>query len=269
MVNNFTSTEASAPTVPGEADLQDIRARFIRATKRYDLIANGDLVSNVDNGADDWINAGQRFLDWKVFHRRQLRRNFEALTVDDFFIKIERSIAIERVTVIDSTDGRTDITTGYLEPAEFWISHSKLVSDWDSGKPTTWTNHRLALSPEQRAATSDSLDALGVVGHDDIDFSHTFLEEGIAFFPKADAVYTIEIVARFESETLSDDTDFSYWTVRFPDLLVLASAYCLDRTMSNTAKQRAWIEAMQPMLDEIDKAEVQIDMYNMQRRLEI
>ena len=38
------------------ATLASVRQDFVRITKRYDLLVNGDFSSNVDNGVNRYIN---------------------------------------------------------------------------------------------------------------------------------------------------------------------------------------------------------------------
>lgn len=260
-LNNLEITEVGGSDAAATANtLADIRQRFIKASRRYDLITNGDLTNNVDNGANWWINEGQRYLDRRVPTTKSSRRHMVSLAADSYNVELQRVIAIERLTFMNAADGRSDITANVFTPADFRREYGALITDWSTGTPLAWTANVIGLSPDHKAKTSGDYTTDGVVDFDDVKFGDHYWYSGILFYPKTDATYTCEIVARFYEEDLVLDTDKSFWTVKHPNLSVIAGCYCLERTMKSQAGMRTWLEAMEPEISDIDRELVEFEM---------
>lgn len=57
---------------------------------------------------------------------------------------------------------------------------------------------------------------------------------GILFYPPADGVYTISVLANFYEKALVNDTDKNFWSINYPNLLVRAALLELEKTYRNT-----------------------------------
>lgn len=92
---------------------------------------------------------------------------------------------------------------------------------------------------------------------------------GIIFNPKADAAYTIEVIGRFYARALSADTDTSYWSVNYPDLLAITASWLAVRQHGSASRARYFLDLMQ--LDQlgINKEFVEFEMSGMDTKLEI
>jgi len=242
------------------ATLVDIRKKFIVASRRYDLITDGDLDTNTDNGANDFINEGQRYLDLVAETPKSLRHLMVVLAEGEFSVEIEGLMQVKSVTVIDSTDGHSNITDGFMGVVEFRNEHPSLISEWDTGTPVDWTLNIIGLAPEQNVETAETFASAGVLDYDAVHFEDDYDYTGLLFYPVADQDYTIDLIGRFMSPKLSANTDVSYWTKRFPGLLVQASCYALARTLKNQAGMRAWLEAMDRELNALDNMTVESTM---------
>jgi hypothetical protein len=248
------------------ADLKEVRRIFIETTGLYDLIVGGDISSNVDNGANAVINAGQDYLDKLVEHPKLLRRHMVKLTQGQFKISIQRVISIRHIFVINA-EGRSDITKNILFYDQFRQEFGDLMKDWDTGEPKWWCPNIIGLSPEQMTKTSTNFTNDGILDFDDITFGDEFAADGILFNPKADGTYTIEVVGEFLSRKLVDDTDTSFWTVKYPDLLALSGNYIHERRMRNAQGMETALAAMQPELDEIDNAMVRFELAGLNNKM--
>ena len=252
--NEFTTSLAAGGTM---SDLVSIREMFVKSTLRYDLVVDGEGGDWSDNGADWFINAGQRYLDMTVGRPRPYRRHQVPLAVDQCTVELQKLISIKSVQIIESGEGRTDITRNVLPPDEFRVKYPDEIADWDTGKPVAWTSNVIGLSPDLKDEESGDFAGDGVLDYDDVKFGNDYAYDGILLYPKCDQAYTLIIIAKFFNPTLVDDSDVSYWTVNFPELLVSAAGYAHERTMKNAAGMRTKLEEMEPIIQEIDNALVE------------
>ena len=321
------------------ATLAEVRADFIRATERYDLITSGDISTNADNGANAWINRGQRYLDQRVEHVKTIRRHQVLLPLGAFQILIPGLIAASRVQIAEAGEGRADISLNYATAADFrQVENSALFSDYGSGKPSAWTDNVITLSSalQDKVATDysatktitdatnaspivvtsgshnlvdhegvvitevagniaangpfqidnvtdDTFELVGSTGdgaytsggtitptildYEDINFGFDYEERGILFNTKADGNYTIILFGKFFSRTLAADSDVSFWTKEHDNLLVMASALQLEKTMQVRARNQYWLEAMAPDILELDKSLAEFDEQGLRGRM--
>jgi hypothetical protein len=78
----------------------------------------------------------------------------------------------------------------------------------------------------------------------------------IIIAPPADAAHTIVVESLLESNELSGDASFSYWTLEHPDILVEATMYKLELSRRNMEGARGWLEGIELALQGIDKDSV-------------
>lgn len=269
MGNTF---DTSAATGPGTGtDLLAIREEFVKTAMRFDLVI--DTVAFADDGANYFINRGQRWLDENAFPHKQSRRHMISLALDEYKLNIKQLLAVERVTIIDPSDGRSDITKNRYTPEEFRIRNPEQPSEWTAGLPSEWALNIIGLSPEQMTKTSADFTTDGVIDFDDIHFAGDatgidWLFNGIVLFPKTDAVRTVEIVGRFRSIDMTLDTDKTFWTVNYPELSVLAATYMVERRMGNAARARFWREQMQSDIHGMEIAEVESELGGREMHME-
>jgi hypothetical protein len=369
------------------AALLAIRTDFVNMSNRYDLINSGSYTS--DNGADDFINKAQRFLDRSVYAPRTQRRYAKRLKTGDFFITLDELISIDAVFVKDASDSEkelTDITSNGFSYQSFRQEYSGAISSWSSGEPSAWAPAPILFSPELAFSeqltngtftigsgwtltgnwaldggtlngTTDSgnvtqgavlavgrtyritftitkvsagsvavlcgtgttgtsrstagtftedlvcatdttfgFDGTGFTGSIDnvsaaditlqsafietapIDIGDTLVElpdsvnsrmTGIIFNPTADAAYTIEVLGRFYTRAMSADTDTSYWSVNYPDLLVITASYLAVRQHGNAARTQYFLDLMQTDATSIAKETVEFEMSGMDTKLEV
>lgn len=120
-------------------DLRYVRKHFIKATGRYDLLKNGDLSANVDNGANDYINAGQDFLAEGDVVQDGNFRWFGTLEADTWQVLFPRCRVVRGVWVYGSDGASTELVetnAGFLK-GEYGEDFALISSDepyyWSSG----------------------------------------------------------------------------------------------------------------------------------------
>jgi len=225
------------------ADLQEIRARFVQITNRFDLI-NLPLATNTDNGANRFVNAGIRYLDQALGATLLRQTKTDAIVQGDVTAEFIANLSIERVTVIDSAGDRSDITGEWKTWEEFYFDHAAGDPTGDTqGKPAVWTVGALS----------------------DIDVTR---RTELNFRPPADQSYTIELYGRFETDRLSANADVNYWSLNFPEALALAAAYELELTLGDTAAIRGRLEALASSISFIDNDGIDFDQWQFVRGLE-
>lgn len=258
MVVNLTTTAASAPTGQGFT-LLDARTEFVIASRRYDLVV--DAVNYVNKGADRYINNGIRFLDQKVDHPKQFRREYFKTAVNDFFIRPEYLIHPRNIYVVDA-DSSVDITNNRLSLSGFKAEYDDPDGSQVPGTPCNWALNAEGLAPSQIGDTSATFTTAGFLAFDDVHFQADSAGPDwnfntILLGPKADAVYTIIIDGKYFSRPLLDDSNQNFWTVQYPELVIQAALFMLERNMRNTAGMRSILEGLNEQLSDLDNVAVE------------
>ena len=91
--------------------LSEVRQDFIKLTKRFDLLESGDISANVDDGANAYLNAGLRYLDSKVRHKKSVKRFVKVLAVGDYTFTVPDFITLEQFLMVTATE-EIDLTSG-------------------------------------------------------------------------------------------------------------------------------------------------------------
>ncbi len=88
--------------------LLEVRTQFVKISGRYDLVVNA--TDYADNGADFYINAGQRWLDRLEDHKKSHSRVFETITSDDWYKLFQSARAIKEVLISNSDGEKWQLT---------------------------------------------------------------------------------------------------------------------------------------------------------------
>ena len=207
-------------------NLSEIREQFVKESGRYDLI-NDD---GSDNGADFYINAGQKYLDALTEKTEEIARAFRVIDSGDYFVRLQGCRAIHDVGVGNSESFNWierydlyDLRKLYNEPFGFI----------ESATPSHFAPAKL------RPANPDSDDFDGIVGYMDV-ISDWKNFNGIVLLPPADGQYHIEVWGKFYSDELVNDDDESYWSARFGHILVMAAQRSLETFYRNSQGINDW-----------------------------
>jgi hypothetical protein len=232
--------------------LSDVRARFVQLSGRYDLVNSDDS----DNGANWYINKGQRWLDLHPLAPTMYGRYITNLAADDFYIEISGCRALHEVWINDDED-RVLLERKTLK----WVQEEfgDVTSDITSGTPTYWCPAR------PRAVNSDGNESLGTFLDFVVDEDGNETVQGILIAGPPEEEITVDIRGVFFSPTLSDDTDTSWWTENYDDILLLAALRKLESFMRNTAGVKDYNVVIQEELQMLDFAEVEQTVHNITR----
>ena len=240
-------------------NLKEIRQWFIVESGRYDLVV--DTTNWLDNGADKYINAGQRLLDRMVTTPKTLGRNFQVVEAGTYAVTFQKCRAVKEVWVVPTAGTADDDRTKLTKKSISWIRKNyPNMNDLDNGAPLYYAPANLRLAPEP--ASLGDIDA--PANYMDVVGDPTGIYSGIIFMPPVDEQYLIEVWAYFEAQTLAVDLDESYWSVNYPDLLVMASQCELEMFARNTEGVKDWINAIETVCKAIDfdVVEEEIAEYN-------
>jgi len=217
-------------------DYKDIREKFVQLSGRYDLIK----ANKTDNGADFFLNAGQRLLDRMQATGKAKARYTVELAASTVVVSTTNLRAIKSVWLTNA-DGKLSLTPCTLEEIRDWYGNG--LSDIDSGTPAYYAPAVLRPAPD----TATAADLAGLYDIEDLilynsstDVGH-WTYNGIVIAPPPATAYTLSIWGLFYSPTLSATLSGSTWTQTksvwtelFPDTLLSAALYKLEAFYRNT-----------------------------------
>lgn len=178
--------------------LREIREWFIDDTGRTDLVES-----------DRYIRAGQRFLDDHSAETPKSQAEVEkSISQGDASVSVANVRAILDVRVKESGKKPNDLER---------IALSKFLDDY--GDPSYLQNQGSPGTPLRYA--------LGI-NRDDQPSPTKEEEHLILFQPVADGSYTLTVVMEYFSAPLQDDTDESWWSIVYPEVLVLAARRAVE-----------------------------------------
>jgi hypothetical protein len=217
-----------------------VREQLVKITGRYDLVV--DSTDWADNGADFYINAGQKWLDRLETFKKSYSRVFEQVTASDWYVIFQSCRAIKEVWISDAEGNKWK-----LEKVDFDIlraAYSEDPANLDVGDPVYYAPIFLRRSPETGGTVT--IDYFGATEYTEA-VDH-FEYNGLVFLPPAEGTYTVEIHGLFYQPTLSDDDDENYWTEVNPLVLVMAAARAIEVAYRNTEGTKDWEAAIKSEL---------------------
>ena len=221
-------------------DYKDVRKMFAEKSGRYDLV-NDDWS---DNGADFFINAGQKYLDRMQSTGKMKAKEVQSITAGTIIVKCTDLRAILEVSVGNTTDGLTALQRAPLQ--ELRNFYEEQLSGIDRGTPIYYAP--CYLRPHADTAT--------FTGYYDIDdilvASNHYTYNGLILSPPPDETMYVSIYGLFYSPTLSATVASgtwtqtkSFWTEMHPDILLQAAFYKLEVFYRNTEGAKDWQAALQ------------------------
>jgi hypothetical protein len=216
-------------------NLLEIRQQFLKLSGRYDLASTTVDDWDTDNGADFFINSGIRFLDRKYLTAKTRASLFEQLAIGSWYLTFSNCSYVEEVWCNDTT-GRWKLTKYPYQIIK--ENYSGLVSASESGPPQFYSPIWV------RSEAYSSFESLGSF-FNYVDLSDNGNYNGIIFTPKTDIAYNIEVVGKFRSLELIDNSNNNYWTNVSPEILIKAALYQLEVFNRNTEGAKDWLNAIE------------------------
>lgn len=232
-------------------NLLDFRQLFKTTSGRYELV-NDD---GSDNGADFYINAGQRYLDRLIDIPQSIGRVFVDISAGDVLVKFNDCRSILEVW----SQGLNDIgemrrlpLTKYsqqdlrgIDQKTLEEAYTGMYGDLTQDRPLYYTPARLRL------ITVGGMSG-GVGGFMDVlaDGHQTY--NGIVLLPPSDGDYSIEVVGKFYSATMLVDTDHTYWSDVHSNILLMSAMRQVEIMRRNTEGVKDWDNAIKAEVIGID-----------------
>jgi len=237
-------------------NLLQLRTKFIQLTGRYDLVVDRD--DYADNGANYFIQAGQRWLDAHMPVGKMVMRLQKDLAAGNRILEFQRCKSIKEVWICSAEDEGDKVRLEKKDLSWLRQEYPDPISEIDLGDPAYWAPVSIALAPEQKALTSanysaqftDDYEDIMFADEDDANFGH-WIYNAIVIYPPPDSTVTLEVWGIFES-MLESDTDVSYWSVKHEDASVLAAIMALEKHYRNTEGVKDMINAIGDILQGID-----------------
>ena len=232
--------------------LLEVRKKFRDLSGRFELV-NKDGSSN---GADFYINAGQRYLNRKGTTQKSYASSFKFIQIDNYAASFPFCRAIKEVWAATTTakwqlekKDLADMIAGYF---------TTLPSDIDSGTAAYYSPAVTRTSPETYKTDLASFEAY--IGYVDIMSAEHFAYNTILIAPPTEEKLLIEVKGLFYDDQLTSDTDKSIWTEVHPDILVMAAIRMLEVYNRNTQGVNDWDSAIRESMHgiELDLVEEEI-----------
>lgn len=237
-------------------DYLDVRKKFAEISGRYDLIT----ATYEDNGADFFLNAGQKYLDRLLDTGKAIARYPVIMSAGEYIAKTIGIRSIKEVWIANSA-GKSQ-----LEPAtiqQLMEEYSEGFAYVDNGTPGYFAPAILRPFPDTLASIS------GMYGVDDLVLNATghYTYNGVIVMPPCDEAYTLEIVGLFYSPTLTATLNGgvwtqtkSYWTEVHPEILIEAAIYKLHALYLNDSGAAAYKGQVVEDITGIDHDAVEEDL---------
>lgn len=216
-------------------DYKDVRIKFAELSGRWDLITS----TYEDNGADFFLNAGQKLLDRLLNDGKMKARYPVIVTAGTYIAKTIGLRAIKEVWA-GNVDGKYQLIPDTLQKMK--EEYSEEFSDVPQGTPTYYAPALFRPYPDTLASTTGMYNVSDILTYNASAPAQHFNYNGIVIMPPPDGTYTIEIVGLFYSPTLSatlaDETwtqTKSFWTEVHPETLLEAAIYKLHTLYHNTS----------------------------------
>lgn len=237
-------------------DLLAIRKEVVKISGRYDLV-NDPTTCAVDNGIDHYIYEGQKALERRLSTPPTQAKLYKDLTVGDYIVKFKNCRAVYEVWVFDSTSG-TKLEKIRKHDLKALVAKSA-VSAATRGKPYYYLPIDLRRTPDDETGATDST---MLTSYLDVESPSDPEYKAVMLYPPADQAYGIEVFGLFYNLELSSNTDENYWSVNYPNLLIMAALHQLSYMYKGGKTVSAWSQAIEEELVNIDKDAIEQEIYD-------
>lgn len=213
---------------------------------RFDLV-NSDYS---DNGADYFINAGQKYLDGKFERGHVEARHFIRIASGAHAVMFADARSVREVYAAKALEDEARYKLERVDLDYIRTNYYKIPAGTSSGYPLYWTPGIIRMSPAQYKVAIQNAGA--IIGFADVAIKDGYSRHGIIFAPPADDSYMLELIGMFASPTLVADADESFWTTRYPSLLFMAAMREIEIYHRNTQGVNDWSAAIAEMIRDID-----------------
>ena len=228
---------------------KDVRDKFVVLSGRYDLTT----ATAEDNGADFFLNEGQKLLDRKFSGGKGLAR-YPVVVVEGAMSATTTGLRVVKEVWVSNTDGRTELVRESFNTIR--NAYQRSADQLVAGTPSYYAPGIFRPYP-------DTLATAGIAGMYDVsdlllDGTH-YTYDGILFSPPANGTYTMQIVGLFDSPTLSATLSGvtwtqtkSFWTEVHPATLIKAGLFALESFYRSSQGMKDRMDSLMVDLTELD-----------------
>ena len=217
-------------------NLRELRTQFVKRNGRYDLVV--DATSWADNGANFYINSGQRYIDRMDTVKKSQGRNFMPVAAGDYYVTFPFCRAVQEVWAMSIDSQKQLQKVDYEKLRGCYTNRSRAI-----GQPLYYFPAGVRLVPESDRMTISELNSMIDWTSVIIDPSYNY--NAVMLYPAANRDYTIEVVGLFYSPELVNDNDNSFWSSVHPEILLMAANRQLEIDYRNTQGVKDWENAIQ------------------------
>jgi len=215
-------------------DYKDIRWKFIEVSGRYDLI---NPTTQEDDGADFYLNAGQRYLD-RLLDTGKMNARYPVIVTAGIIVVKTIGLRAVREVWAANADGKVQLIPESLQKLR--TEYSEESSGIAQACPKYYAPGFFRPYPDTLASVAGMYNVEDLLLFSVGPPSQHFNYNGIVIMPPPDGTYTIEILGLFYSPTLSATLAAevwtqtrSYWTEAQPDTLIAAALFKVDSLYKN------------------------------------
>jgi len=215
-------------------NLLQIRQKLRELSGRFDLV-NED---GSDNGADFFIQEGQKFLDRLDETQKTWASCFRIVEESLFSAQFSYCRAIKEVWAATTSErwqlekmDLQDLISGYM---------SELPSERSTGTPLYYSPGLTRYVPEDE--TADSFESF--IGWVDIPSGSAYEYNVVLLNVPTSERLILEIKGLFYTMKLTADTDENYWSEAHPMLLIMAAMRQIEIVNRNTQGVNDWTNAI-------------------------
>ena len=242
--------------------LSAFRELFIRESGRYDLVND----NGSDNGANFYINAGQRHLDRLTQHSKSQALNYQILPDNRSVFFLPNCRTVHSVSYVQTKAFNLPSQTHH---STYWrplvrMTMPALRRHYFGGPKGLPQAYALAVTRGTQDTMNENDYTIFNAMADMIDIVMGSYYEKIAvlLMPIPDQPISVEVEGLFYSAQLVEETDQSFWTTNHPELLLQASLRELEVVHRNTQGVRDWDQAIQTSTMLIEQDHVYDEAYH-------
>lgn len=226
-------------------NLLQLRQQLRSISGRFDLV-NED---SSDNGANFFINSGQRHLDRLDTNQKSFGVCYRICEPNSYSVSFPYCRAVKEVWAATATakwqlekKNLADLIAGYF---------TTLPSGIDSGSPLYYAPTITRAVPEISIVGADTFGDFSE--YVDVISENHFAYNCVLIAPPTDENLLIEIKGLFYTGELVNDTDKSYWSEVHPDILIMAAMRHIEIINRNTQGVNDWTRSIMTEISNIGK----------------
>ena len=238
------------------------RQMFAQRSGRYDLITS----TLTDNGADFFINAGQRWLDMQLSTGKMRAKNVQSVAAGTIKVYVAGLRSVSEVWAGLAADGLTELAKADLKYLR--SLYGEQLGSVTQSTPTWYAPAIFRPFPDTSTTTTLS----GYYDVDDLILPVTtipvhYTYTGIVIAPPPDETYYISVYGTYFNPTLSATyaaptwtQTTSFWLQVYPEVLLMAALRMLELFYRNSEGVKDWEAGIGSALSGMDKDAAEEEM---------